>query len=145
MTRLLLSIAAAVALAFVVEAPAMAGEAGAGTKPIARSPAGFRDVIAPGLRDMLARKDFVLINVHIPYAGEIERTDLFIPFDEIAGRVGALPARKDAKIVLYCRSGHMSVTAAGTLAKLGYTNVWNLEGGMLAWSDAGYALQDRRH
>jgi len=145
MTRLLLSlaVAAAFALPLVAETPAKAGEPGTGTKGVARD-AGYRDVSAAGLRDMLAHKDFVLVNVHIPYTGEIERTDLLIPYDEIGKKVGALPARKDAKIVLYCRSGHMSVTAARTLAGLGYTNLWNLEGGMIAWKDAGYALKDHR-
>jgi hypothetical protein len=31
------------------------------------------------LHDALGKKDFLLINGHIPYAGEISRTDLFIP------------------------------------------------------------------
>jgi ABC-type phosphate transport system substrate-binding protein len=41
----------------------------------------YTDVSAVGLAAMLENKDFPLINVHIPYEGEIERTDLFIPFD----------------------------------------------------------------
>jgi rhodanese-related sulfurtransferase len=89
---------------------------------------------------MLAQKDFTFVNVHIPYEGEIERTDAFIPYNEIGDQINLLPVDKRAKIVLYCRSGHMSAMAGTTLAKLGYTNILNLDGGMLAWERAGYNL-----
>src|SRR3972149_9132756 len=94
------------------------------------------------LRSILESKDFPLVNVHIPYERGIEGTDLFIPYDQIAERVGELPQERDAKIVLYCRSGSMSAAAAEALVGLGYTNVWNLDGGMIAWEGAGYPLRD---
>jgi rhodanese-related sulfurtransferase len=103
----------------------------------------YMDVSAAGLAAMLEDKDFPLINVHIPYEGEIEGTDLFIPFDEIGQNLDKLPADKDAQIVLYCRSGSMSAKAARELVKLGYTDVWNLDGGMIAWKQAGYPLLDK--
>jgi len=36
----------------------------------------------------------------------------------------------------------MSAAAAEALVGLGYTNVWNLDGGMIAWEGAGYPLRD---
>ena len=103
---------------------------------------GYVDVQPAGLTTMLAAKDFTFVNVHVPYEGEIEATDLFIPFDRIGDRLEALPDR-DAKIVLYCRSGSMSTTAARALVAAGYTNVWNLDGGMNAWRAEGYTVVER--
>lgn len=103
----------------------------------------YTDVSVAGLRALMADKDFPLINVHIPYEGEIEGTDLFIPFDEIEQNLAQLPADKNARVVLYCRSGSMSAIAARTLVGLGYTDVWNLDGGMIAWQQAGLPLVDK--
>ncbi|MGE5073601.1 MAG: rhodanese-like domain-containing protein [Anaerolineae bacterium] len=99
----------------------------------------YTNVSAPTLRDMLRNKDFVFVNVHIPFAGDIAGTDLSIPYDQIEQNLSQLPD-KHARIMLYCRSGRMSTMAAETLVKLGYTNVWTLEGGMQAWQAAGFPL-----
>jgi rhodanese-related sulfurtransferase len=83
------------------------------------------------------------VNVHIPYEGEIPETDLFIPFDEIQDHLDELPAW-DEIIVLYCRSGSMSTTAAEVLVDEGYTNIIELDGGFNAWKAQGYELLDKR-
>jgi rhodanese-related sulfurtransferase len=102
-----------------------------------------RLVTAPDLAKALEQKDFVLVNVHVPYAGEIEGTDLFIPYDQVEASLAKLPSDKGAKIVLYCRSGSMSAIAARTLVGLGYTNVSDLQGGMGSWTAAGYQVLER--
>ena len=95
------------------------------------------------LNTMLEDKDFTFINVHIPYDGEIPRTDAHIHYNEIEEYTDPLPEDKDAKIVLYCRSGPMSAAASKTLVEMGYTNVIDVEGGMKAWKAAGYELLDK--
>ncbi len=81
--------------------------------------------------------DATLINVHIPYNGEIANTDAFIAYNTIL-ESAELPTDRDAEIVLYCESGGMSHAAAQTLIDAGYTNIKNLQGGMRAWEQAGY-------
>lgn len=102
----------------------------------------YTDITVTELQTMLADKDFVFVNVHIPFEGNIEKTDLSIPYDEIAENLEQLPSDKDAKVVLYCRSDRMSRIAAEELVSLGYTNIWNLEGGMVAWEQAGLEIEE---
>ncbi len=101
----------------------------------------YTNVTPSELDTMLKNKDFILVNVHIPFEGKIAHTDLSIPYDQISQEASKLPVDKNAKILVYCRSGHMSDIAAKTLIKLGYTNIWNLAGGMVAWENAGLPIE----
>lgn len=106
----------------------------------APSPIGYKDITAPELHSMLKNKDFLLINTHIPYEGEIEGTDLFIPYNDTQSHLDKLPIDKNAKIVVYCMSDRMSNIAAKELVEQGYTNILNLDGGMIAWKENEYHL-----
>ncbi len=103
----------------------------------------YTSVNADELNTMLKNKDFVFINVHIPFEGNIAGTDLSIAFDQIntPENLSQLPEDKNAKIVLYCRSGRMSAIAAEALVSQGYTNIWDLAGGMVDWKAAGFKLE----
>jgi rhodanese-related sulfurtransferase len=100
----------------------------------------YRDVTPAELATMLEHKNFPLINVHVPYEGEIKGTDLFLPYTEAAAKIGELPKDKNAPVVAYCRSGRMSAIAADVWADAGYTDVYNLKGGFRAWEAQGYPL-----
>lgn len=110
-------------------------------EPVTVAGGSYQNVNANELHEMLKNKDFVFVNVHIPYAGDIADTDLSIPYDQVEQNLSQLPSDKNAKIVLYCRSGRMSAIAAEKLVSLGYTNIWNLNGGMLAWEQAGFDIE----
>ncbi|MFV1859234.1 MAG: rhodanese-like domain-containing protein [Anaerolineales bacterium] len=98
----------------------------------------YVDILPAELEAMLQAKDFFFVNVHVPNEGEIPGTEAHIKFDEVTQRLEEFPEQKDARVVLYCRSGGMSAIAARELVGAGYTNIYNLDGGFRAWIQAGY-------
>lgn len=101
---------------------------------------GYENISVDQFVKMMNHKDFILINVHIPYEGEIAETDFLIPFNAIDQHKNELPNDKDAKIVVYCLTGPMGNIAAGRLIRMGYTRVIHFEDGMRAWKRAGRTL-----
>jgi rhodanese-related sulfurtransferase len=110
-------------------------------KKVAVEMGSYTNLSPAELNSLLSKKDFLLINVHIPFEGNLAKTDLSIPYDRIGLNLDKLPD-KTARIVLYCRSGRMSDIAARELVKDGYTNIWNLDGGMDAWKQAGLSIEN---
>lgn len=50
---------------------------------------------------------------------------------------------KSTEIVLYCGGGYRSALAADMLQKMGYKNVWSMDGGWSAWKEAGAPVEDK--
>jgi rhodanese-related sulfurtransferase len=92
------------------------------------------------LQAMLEDKDFTMINVHVPWQGDIPHTDLHLPYDQITNNTDQLPSDKDTKILVYCLTSGMAKVSIQSFIDLGYTNVWMLEGGTNAWNEAGLPL-----
>ena len=84
---------------------------------------------------MDAREPFELIDVREGFEYEIARIDgaRLIPLGEIAERADELP--RDRPIVVHCHSGRRSAEAVRLLQQRGFGNIYNLEGGIDAWSD----------
>jgi sulfur-carrier protein adenylyltransferase/sulfurtransferase len=86
-------------------------------------------------RKMDAREPFELIDVREAFEYEIARIDgaKLIPLGEIAKRADELP--RERPIVVHCHSGQRSAQAVRLLQQRGFDKVYNLEGGIDAWSD----------
>lgn len=79
--------------------------------------------------------DFQLIDVREPYENDICTLDgLLIPLSEIPARYEEIVT--DKQVIIHCRSGKRSGNAIDYLeANHGFTNLYNLVGGILAWAD----------
>jgi sulfur-carrier protein adenylyltransferase/sulfurtransferase len=86
-------------------------------------------------RRMDAGEPCELIDVREPFEYEIARIDgaKLIPLGEISERLDELSGEQP--IVVHCHSGKRSAQAVGLLQQHGFTKVYNLEGGIDAWSD----------
>ncbi len=100
----------------------------------------YIDISVAELQTMTKNKDFILINIQTPYAGNLPGTDIALPYDSIDKNLDKLPGGKTAKLVLYGLDARESGIASATMVKLGYTAIYNLVGGMDAWQKDGYNL-----
>lgn len=104
-----------------------------------RPPPVWTDLTPAQLSSMLEAKDFFMVNVHIPYQGELPKTDAFLQFDQIGSLLEKMPGKQD-KVVVYCKTGRMSKIALESLARAGYSNLYQLEGGFDSWQASGREL-----
>ena len=86
-------------------------------------------------RKIDAKEDFFLLDVREPNEFKIGRIpgSTLIPLGEVPQRVNEIPRGKE--IIVHCKMGGRSANAAAYLRTQGYTNVKNLKGGILDWSD----------
>ncbi len=102
--------------------------------PVQAATEGYRNISPGELKAMIdAEESFILLDVreaHEYEKGHISGARL-LPVGEIGKRWEELdPA---SEIVVYCRSGGRSATAAVKLVKLGFQRVKNMTGGILSW------------
>ncbi len=82
-----------------------------------------------------AGEKYQLIDVREAYEVEICSIGAeHIPMGEILNRAGEV--KKDIPVVIHCRSGARSANVINALEmQLGFTNLHNLKGGILAWAN----------
>lgn len=89
------------------------------------------------LKERLDRgDDLFVLDVRRPHEADIATIGApIIPLHELAFRLDELEPYRDQEIVLMCRSGARSATALRHLQAQGFEKLYNLKGGILAWSD----------
>jgi len=114
------------------------------------SPSGFQNVTVQEAKEMVEKGDVFLLDVRTPdefNSSHIKGATL-IPVSNVSGSNLSsdllLQARTDEvpekKILVYCRTGRRSDTASTMLVNAGYSQVYNMAGGITAWVDAGYPV-----
>ncbi len=66
-----------------------------------------------------------------------------IPLAQLKTRMSELDSAKEKPVLVYCRSGNRSAHACDLLTKGGFTDVYNLSGGVNAWESANLPLSKR--
>ncbi len=72
-------------------------------------------------------------------AGHIPGITL-IPMGEIPDRLSEIPT--DMPVIVTCRTGNRSGQVVDFLREQGFTNVHNMDGGIVAWQKAGYEVEE---
>lgn len=96
------------------------------------------EITATELKERLDRSDdLILLDIRQDYELPIAALDNYvhIPEDEIEDRLDEVRDFGDKDIVVYCRTGRRSVELVKVLEEKGFTRIFNLTGGLHAWSD----------
>lgn len=104
---------------------------------------GFKEIDAPEAVRRMNHDDAVVLDVREDQEfaeGHIVNA-LHIPVGVLDKRLDELEAHKDKPIIVYCRSGDRAARASATLHKQGFTAVFKLNGGVLAWRAANLPVQ----
>jgi len=91
---------------------------------------------------MTGGEDYIILDVRTLEEfgqGHLEGA-VHIPVNELEGRLGELS--KDKPIIVYCKSGGRSKTASDLLIENGFTQVYDMSGGILEWEQKGYPMED---
>lgn len=89
--------------------------------------------------EMFAEKKAIIIDVreHDEWQAQHIAGAIHIPLGQVESRLSELAQYKDSPVIVQCRSGKRSAKAASALRSAGFTQVYNLTGGIVAWSNDG--------
>ena len=90
-------------------------------------------------RDEIERGDASLIDVRERHEWDESRIDgaTLVPELTVADRIGEVVPDRSQRVIVYCRTDNRSARSADLLRELGYEDVAYVEGGIVAWEEAG--------
>ncbi len=108
---------------------------------------GSKNNIGPlQVTELINREDAVVVDVR-PIAdfgqGHIIGA-LNIPSSALKNQLKQLEKKKQTPVIVACRSGSQSAAACKTLSSAGFEKVYNLKGGMMAWSSDGLPVSRKK-
>lgn len=104
---------------------------------------GIKEVNSSGAMQLINHKNAVVLDVREPSeyeSGHVLNAKL-VPLGKLKDRIGELEKYKDRSMVVVCRSGNRSGTACFILGKHGFSQAYNLAGGMQAWKQANLPVE----
>ncbi|HEX5338000.1 MAG TPA: rhodanese-like domain-containing protein [Gallionella sp.] len=104
---------------------------------------GIKEVDTTAALQLINHKNALVLDVREDdeyKAGHVLNSRL-VPLGKLAARIGELEKYKEQPIVVVCRSGNRSGTACVMLGKQGFTQAYNLAGGVMAWQKANLPLE----
>lgn len=117
---------------------------------VAEGQTSFQNVAVDEAYNMTTSGNFPdLIVLDVRYQYEYDMGHLYdavlIPYNELETKIGELEGHENHEIIVYCRSGYRSQIASEILSNHGFTKVYNMIGGILAWIEAGYPIYTTSH
>jgi rhodanese-related sulfurtransferase len=111
--------------------------------PLVRRGAGGSSVNTLEATQMINRQDALMLDVReqAEFAASHILNARGLPASQIEARCGDIEKFKDKPIIVYCATGNRSNAAAAALRKAGFSKVFNLSGGFMAWQQAGLPVQ----
>lgn len=104
---------------------------------------GIKDVDCVAATQLINHKNALVLDVRedSEYESGHVLNATHIPLGKLNERIGELEKYKDQPIVVVCRSGNRSCSASALLGKQGFTQAYNLAGGLMAWQKAKLPLE----
>lgn len=97
---------------------------------------GYKNLSSDELKKMINNEEEILL-IDVRTEEEFENgnieTSINIPLQDLLYNIDDLQDYKDKDIVIYCRSGHRSITACNLLSLEGFNKLYNLEHGIIGY------------
>lgn len=111
--------------------------------PVLRRGTGGASVSTPEAVQLINRQDALVLDVR--NVDEFQKGHIInsrnIPLSQLESRLADIERHRDKPVIVACESGMRSANAAASLRKQGFTQVFNLSGGISAWQQAGLPVE----